>query len=253
VTIGDEEDPPQEELWRLYHETAKLERFAHRPADLDVAERMADQRPAFSFPAYPALPLPAATPLAASLDGLLAARRTARGFTPSTLARADLSALLKAAAGVNRPAGDRPLRTAPSGGALYPVELFAALPEGPAGPARLTHYDPLEDRLAILKAGAAAEGLADLFAYPRLAAPAAGVFLFVGVFARSTFKYGERGYRFTLLEAGHMAQSLLLAAAALGLAAAPLGGFFDRDLDAWLGLDGSGAGVLYAVAVGQPL
>ena len=76
--------------------------------------------------------------------------------------------------------------------------------------------------------------------------------MFAATFWRSRFKYGLRAYRFALLEAGHAAQNLLLAATALDLAAVPLGGFFDRILDATLGLDGVDRSSLYVICVGSP-
>ncbi|MGI8420822.1 MAG: nitroreductase family protein [Gaiellaceae bacterium] len=63
---------------------------------------------------------------------------------------------------------------------------------------------------------------------------------------------GLRGYRFALLEAGHLAQNLLLTGTALELACIPLGGFFDRRMDDLLDLDGVNESMLYAVAVGRP-
>jgi SagB-type dehydrogenase family enzyme len=70
------------------------------------------------------------------------------------------------------------------------------------------------------------------------------------VFWRSRFKYGLRGYRFVLLEAGHAAQNALLAAAALALAAVPLGGFYDRRVDELIEADGVDESALYLVCVG---
>ncbi len=70
------------------------------------------------------------------------------------------------------------------------------------------------------------------------------------MFWRSRFKYGARAYRFTLLEAGHVGQSFLLAAAALGLATTPLGGFYDRRVDEFLGIDGIHEAALYLLPVG---
>ena len=65
------------------------------------------------------------------------------------------------------------------------------------------------------------------------------------VFGRTRFKYGVRGYRFALLEAGHVGQNVLLAATALGLGAVPLGGYYDRLTDEFLGLDGVNESTLY--------
>jgi SagB-type dehydrogenase family enzyme len=71
------------------------------------------------------------------------------------------------------------------------------------------------------------------------------------VFGRTRFKYGLRGYRFALLEAGHVAQNVVLTATALGLAAVPLGGFYDRPTDEFLGLDGVNESTLYTIALGR--
>ena len=70
------------------------------------------------------------------------------------------------------------------------------------------------------------------------------------MFWRTRFKYGLRGYRFALLEAGHAAQNLLLAATALRVPALPLGGFFDARVEALLGIDGVDESVLYGIALG---
>jgi SagB-type dehydrogenase family enzyme len=63
-------------------------------------------------------------------------------------------------------------------------------------------------------------------------------------------KYGDRAYRFALLEAGHIAQNLLLGAAAEGLAALPVGGFANEKLNALLGLDGKQEFAVYLVFLG---
>jgi SagB-type dehydrogenase family enzyme len=75
--------------------------------------------------------------------------------------------------------------------------------------------------------------------------------LLVGNFPRTKFKYGERGYRFALLEAGHLAQNILLIAEALGLGALPVGGYVDAHLNALVGVDGCEQAVLYGVVIGR--
>lgn len=64
-------------------------------------------------------------------------------------------------------------------------------------------------------------------------------------------KYGPRGYRFAVLEAGHIGQNLLLAATALGLTSLVYGSYYDRELEQWLGLDGLNEVVLSVVLVGE--
>jgi nitroreductase len=77
------------------------------------------------------------------------------------------------------------------------------------------------------------------------------LWLVVGDGARAAGKYGARGLRFLLLEAGHLMQSLCLLSASLGLATVPLGGFFERPLARLLGLP-AGDEVLYLGACGAP-
>ena len=91
------------------------------------------------------------------------------------------------------------------------------------------------------------DALAELSPYGEVLASSAAVVLVTGVFWRSRFKYGDRAYRFTLLEAGHVGQNVVLAATALGLASVPIGGFFDRRADAFLGIDGLHEASLYLV------
>ncbi|HEX7582631.1 MAG TPA: nitroreductase family protein, partial [Gaiellaceae bacterium] len=79
---------------------------------------------------------------------------------------------------------------------------------------------------------------------------ATAVVFVTSVFWRTRFKYGLRGYRFALLEAGHVVQNVLLAAAALRVAALPLGGFYDARAEKLLGVDGVDESVVYAVVLG---
>jgi SagB-type dehydrogenase family enzyme len=76
-------------------------------------------------------------------------------------------------------------------------------------------------------------------------------FVLSAIFQRTRWKYRERTYRYVLLEAGHIAQNLCLAATAMGLGACPVGAFFDDDLNALLELDGRDEAALYIVAVGK--
>jgi SagB-type dehydrogenase family enzyme len=75
--------------------------------------------------------------------------------------------------------------------------------------------------------------------------------MLTGVFERTILKYGERGYRFVLLEVGHIAQNLCLLAEEMGLGAVCLGGFYDREVETVLGIDGTDESILYLVAVGH--
>ena len=145
-----------------------------------------------------------------------------------------------------------PLRAVPSGGALYPLELYVAA----------LRVDGLEPGSVPLRSASQRARdrsdrdrrgeVAALSTYPEIVSGCAALLLVAAVFGRSRFKYGLRAYRFALLETGHVGQNILLAATALGLAAVPLGGYYDRRADEFLGLDGVNESTLYTVAVGCP-
>jgi SagB-type dehydrogenase family enzyme len=84
------------------------------------------------------------------------------------------------------------------------------------------------------------------------AGSASAVVVLTAVVHRSLRKYGDRGYRHLLIEAGHVAQNLNLVAAAMSLGTLSLGGFFDQDLAALLDVSLEVEIPLYAVAVGIP-
>jgi SagB-type dehydrogenase family enzyme len=181
---------------------------------------------------------------AVQLGDALRRRRSSAPRERCPLSRADLAAVLQAS--YLAKAGRRPV---PSGGALYPLELYVlALAVAGTAPS-VFHYDPFRHRLELL--GAVDESaIGSALVEPSLAEAAAAVLVVTGMFWRSRFKYGLRGYRFVLLEAGHVMQNALLAAAALGLPALPLGGFYDRRLDVLVGADGLDEGSLYALVLG---
>jgi SagB-type dehydrogenase family enzyme len=170
--------------------------------------------------------LPPAGSLPAALEHVLRSRRSAARFGPQALGIEQLATLLWAAYGVNEPApADGPpwpdLRTVPSGGALYPLELYVLALDVDGLAPGVYHYDPRRHRLDELCRADLGETLPPMLTAPELGESAAAVIAITGVFWRSRFKYGLRGYRFTLLEAGHLAQNLLLAATALEVAACP--------------------------------
>jgi SagB-type dehydrogenase family enzyme len=200
-----------------------------------------------------ALPPPPATPL----RELLVRRSSCRSFEPRPLTMADLGAVLAGAYGVAR-TGAIPgvplvlLRTVPSAGGLYPLEIYAALQAVEGLAAGLHHYNVGEHTLEPARPDAAWSELREILLTYEFCAAASAVVFLTAVFARSQKKYGPRGYRYILLEAGHVAQNLCLTATERGLACLCMGGFMDSQLNRFLGLDPRSEGALYAVAVGHP-
>jgi SagB-type dehydrogenase family enzyme len=197
----------------------------------------------------PSVRLPEPEPTCGTLDAVVAARRSARRYADTSLRLTQLSTLLQASYGVTGALGPQAFRASPSGGALYPLEMYVATQRVEGLESALYHFDPLRAALERIRPLGSDE-LASLTPYDELLVPSAAVAMISGVFWRSRFKYGARAYRFALLEAGHVAQTFLLAATALGLAACPVGGFYDRRVDAFLGIEGLYEASLYLLPVG---
>ena len=216
-----------------------------------VEMRISVARSVKRHPGRPFQPLPEPRLANAALGESLALRRSHRAFDDRALRLGELATVLHAAYGVTGAlAGtEQALRTVPSGGALYPLELYVACSRVDEAERALYHYDPLRHGLERLRP-ISPDALAELSPYGEVLASSAAVLLVTGVFWRSRFKYGDRAYRFTLLEAGHVGQNVVLAATALGLASVPIGGFFDRRADAFLGIDGLHEASLYLFPLG---
>jgi SagB-type dehydrogenase family enzyme len=243
-----------------YHEASKLYpsmaarqvsgsiRLAASP-ELQVSARRAVKR----HVNRPALPLPPPIEPTARFTEIMHARRSERRFGADPITLAELATVLNAGYGVTAGgAGEQALRTVPSGGALYPLELYAVLARVEGIEAGLYHLDPMRSALEALRRGSSTlESLVAASIYPEIVETAAVTLIVTGMFWRSRFKYGLRGYRFALLEAGHLAQNILLSCTALELAATPLGGFYDRAVDELLGIDGVNESILYLVCLGR--
>jgi SagB-type dehydrogenase family enzyme len=257
--------PPHDDPAEAYHEASKVSpnqigrqiegaRRLDASVDLQISTTRSVKRLG-----RPVVVLPPASRPGCTLWDAISARRSQRAFGADAIEDEQLAAVLHAAYGVthlfdsSEANGGRglPLRSVPSGGALYPLELYVATLRVNGLDAGLYHFDPLRPGLETVRTRLAPQELAGLSTYPEIVDPCAALILIAAVFGRTRFKYGLRSYRFTLLEAGHVGQNVLLAAAALGLGAVPLGGFYDRLTDEFLGLDGVNESALYTIALGR--
>lgn len=186
--------------------------------------------------------LPAPSTSGVSLEDALRRRRSVREFTREQLTDAELSQLLWAAQGITHPSG---YRTAPSAGALYPLEIYVATRDG------LFHYEPRQHHLMRVQTKDPRPALERAALDQDAVAAAPTVFVVSGIPRRTAAKYGGRAERYVLLEAGHVAQNLLLQAAALGLGAVPIGAFHDAKIREAMGLPNDEI-PLYLVPVGHP-
>jgi SagB-type dehydrogenase family enzyme len=180
----------------------------------------------------------------------LQARRSCRRFGKSALTLKDLSMLLWASQGISGRAGNFFLRTAPSAGALYPVETYLSVQNVETINSGLFHFQPAEFSLEKLSAESPGNKIAEAALGQSFLANAGLVFIWSAILRRNFSKYGHRGMRYVFMDAGHICQNLLLAAEALGLGACPVAAFYDDELNALLGLDGTEESVIYLAAVG---
>jgi SagB-type dehydrogenase family enzyme len=179
-------------------------------------------------------------------------RRSVRDYRRSPLSAADLSQLLWASQGVTKVMGEYALRSAPSAGALYPVETYLSVQLVEAVEPGIYHYDVRAHDLDRLRAGDFREAVAEAALDQGFLAEAAVVFAWTAVFARSKWKYKERAYRYVYLDAGHIAQNVALAAVALGLGSCQIAALYDDEVNAVLGVDGIEESIVYMTAVGRP-
>jgi len=176
-----------------------------------------------------------------SLTQALARRRSRREYGMRDLTEDELSQLLWAAQGIT---DSRGFRTAPSAGATYPLETYVATVRG------LFHYRPQGHRLVRIGEDDLRSALAGAALQQRWVREAPAVFIFSAVRERTSRRYGQRAERYIHMEAGHAAQNLLLQAVALGLAAVPVGAFYDDQVAEILGLPQDEA-PLYLIPVGE--
>ena len=259
-----------EDIIEISHDLTKLRRIdlAKMRVALSVCERPAVQRSLHlhdrDYPLKPAISLPKPAIPDHSFNDLLRRRRSIREFSGEPLCLSEVSSLLFGAIGETARTMIRTdedcsvsvsLRSIPSGGALHPTGIFVASLRESDLPRGLYRYHVPEHSLECVKTinGSGSEDLlAGLPIHPYVVdlTGASAIFFITSKFWRARAKYGARGYRWCLVEAGAACQNLGLTAVALGLQHLVLGGFYDDELHAYLGIDGIDHAVILVVAVG---
>jgi SagB-type dehydrogenase family enzyme len=179
-------------------------------------------------------------------------RRSVRSYSPEPLTLVDLSFLLWASTGVQRKERGFVFRTAPSAGALYPIETYLVANNVSKLEKALYHYDLEGHALEKLEGGDFTKKIGQAALEQKTCMEASVVFVWTAIFERSKWKYAQRAYRYIYLDAGHIAQNLALAAASIGLGSCQIGAFFDEEINQILGVDGEHESTIYLSAVGHP-
>jgi SagB-type dehydrogenase family enzyme len=159
-----------------------------------------------------------------SIEKALLQRRSTRKYKGTPLTRAEVSQLLWAAQGMTDPRG---FRTAPSAGALYPLEVYLVAGNVDGIPAGIYRYIPQRHEIAKMVQGDKRAELRDAALGQEQIKQAAAVLVISAFTERTTVKYRDRGIRYVHMEAGHAAQNVYLQATALGLGTVVIGAFHD--------------------------
>lgn len=162
-----------------------------------------------------------------SVEEALSQRRSIRAYSGENLTINDVSQLLWAAQGITSAGGGR---TAPSAGALYPLELYLVVGDVEGIDKGVYKYIPEEHELEKVKDGDTRTELADAALGQACVRDAAIDIVFTAVYERTTGKYRERGIRYVQMEAGHAAQNVYLQAVSLDLGTVVIGAFVDGEV-----------------------
>jgi len=181
----------------------------------------------------------------------MARRRSIRHYGQKALTLGSLSQVLWAAQGITELDGG--LRTAPSAGALYPLEVYVVVRKG--GVEELSegvyHYHPKGHVLALVENGDVSKDLEAATWGQEMVKEAAATLVITGVLSRTAGKYGRRGTQYMFQESGHVAQNVFLQATALGIGTVVMGAFSESAVRRVLGADADER-PLYVQPLGKP-
>ena len=142
--------------------------------------------------------------------------------------------------------------TVPSAGARHALETCLSLHRVTGLEPGLYRYRALEHGLVPTRRAAwSPQAMAAACLEQSFVARSAVTFVWTAVRERMCFRYGERGYRYLFLDAGHACQNLYLAAEAIGCGACAIAAFSDDEVNRLLSLDGEERFALYLATVGR--
>lgn len=247
---------------KIFHESSKDHQKGHPLISSDQNDWPEEWKTTFykDYPRLTKINLEDNAPKSDIFD-IIKKRKSSRDFTRAPISKREISLLLKYSCGNIGPFGkDRKRRAQPSGGGLFPIEAYPIVfrPSTSSGqvpdsdlPAGLYHYNVKDHALDILwDREFNNEEIDKLFTYPWVK-DASAVILMTSVFFRNQNKYGERGYRYILHEAGHIGQNIYLVCEALGMKCCALGGTEDKKIEELIDVDGITESLVYAIAVGK--
>ena len=256
-------DPPPLSLSELYHENTKLHPLTFQqmmpPSDYSAADLQAMSRAYKEYPNAPRVKLPSIESIPQNgreFDEVVSSRRSVRDFADMDLDLDDLSKILHQSYGIT---GEAPgnkefrqnFRAAPSAGALYPAEIYIAIRKVSGVDPGIYHYNVPNHELELMIPDDPTEKIKEVCCGQEHVSKTSIVILISGVLERTKLKYGERGYRYALLDIGHLGQNIYLSCASLELAIMTTCGFFDDEVNKLLRIDGVDETAMYVAFIGK--
>lgn len=182
----------------------------------------------------------------------IADRRSTRAYSAQPLSLGELAQVLFLTTGISADRWGNARRTAPSSGALYPIETYVVVHNVEGVERGVYHYAIRDHALEQVRAGDFREQVVDQGIEQEFLGECGAVVFLTQILQRMRPKYQDRSYRYGLLEAGHIGENGYLAAVSLGLGACGVGAFMDDQINAMLGVDGTEEAAVYMLAVGHP-
>jgi SagB-type dehydrogenase family enzyme len=185
------------------------------------------------------------------LDEVIKNRKSIRNFSDKPLSIEQISYLLWASTGIQRKENNYEYRTAPSAGALYPIETYLVINNVEKIPKGIYHYNIKDHLIEELKQGDFRKHITHAALEQQMCYNAALVFIWTAIFDRSKSKYNQRAFRYIYLDVGHIAENLALASTGLRLASCHIAALFDDEVNQIINVDGKKESTIYMTVMGN--
>ena len=207
-----------------------------------------------SYPDNPKIELPKQNNIKTeTLNHAILNRRSIRDFSKKPLSKEQLSYLIWASTGIRRKERGFEYRTAPSAGALYPIETYVVINNVKNIEQGIYHYNIEHHYLEELKKGDYRSAITEAALNQPMCYHATAVFIWTAIFNRSKCKYGQRAYRYIYLDAGHIAENLALSATSINLGTCQIAALYDDEVNKIIDVDGIKESTIYLSVVGIPI
>ncbi len=164
-----------------------------------------------------------------SIEEVIALRRSIREYHNKPLKLEHLAQILWAAQGITETTLG--LRSAPSAGATYPIEIYVLSKNVENLKKGIYKYLPFYHALKPIKEGDYSYDLYQACLYQDWVLNAQANIILTAIYKRTTYRYGHRGIRYVHMEAGHIGQNIYLQATALGIGTVAIGAFCDEEVE----------------------